>query len=97
MTSNRPVTFLYNPTPECDKPAAAWREDASGSWTVTVVPCSASLSSSRVPRWATAMRRAIGRPRPVPSGLVEKSGSKTRLSACSEIPVPLSLTVTSIA
>jgi hypothetical protein len=33
----------------------------------------------------------------VPSGLVEKSGSKTRLSACSEIPVPLSLTVTSIA
>ena len=46
--------------------------DAIGSAIVTVVPTPFSLSTSTVPPLISMLRRAIGRPRPVPVALVEK-------------------------
>ena len=65
---------------------------ASGSLIVTVVPRPFSLSTSIVPPLNSMLRRAIGRPRPVPVVLVEKYGSNTRASASSSMPTPVSAT-----
>ncbi len=45
---------------------------AIGSLTLTTVPTPFSLSTSIVPPLNSMLRRAIGRPRPVPVVLVEK-------------------------
>src|SRR4029077_7555943 len=60
--------------------SAACAPPVSGTHTLMVVPFPGSLATVMTPPWASTMRRASGRPRPVPcpTGLVVKKGSKIR-------------------
>ncbi len=60
----------------------------AGSEISTVVPPASGLSISIVPRCASTMRRAMGRPRPVPRCFVVKNGSKIFSRTSGAMPAP---------
>ena len=68
---------------------------ASGSLMRNIAPRPARFSAVSWPPWASTMVRAMDKPIPMPSSLVEKNGSKISLSLSSGIPGPVSETDTS--
>ena len=69
----------------------------TGSFTVKVDPLPGSLSTLMAPSWASIMRLAMARPRPVPdlfSPLTEKKGSKISSRFSFWMPAPVSETST---
>src|SRR5262249_46766827 len=75
-----------------------WAPPVRGTHTFMVVPLPGALDTSIAPPCASTIRRARGRPRPVPwpTGLVVKKGSKMRGMTSSGMPLPPSRTATSM-
>src|SRR5262249_58617856 len=52
------------------------------------VPCGGLSRTRMKPLWSATIAETIASPSPVPSGLVEKSGAKTRARASGDTPPP---------
>src|SRR2546421_388890 len=72
-------------------PRGAVGVSAPGRRIVNFVPRPGSLSTSIVPPWASTIRFVVGRPNPLPPGLVVTNGRNTFAAWSAVMPMPVSI------